>query len=146
MQITVRLCKPGPRGRVREWARLGVDPLCWLRGNRKLGEVCSNLTKCTSPNRLLLSNQNKGSTLVLLILLLLHMALVCSTSLVCIFSKVIFCSNMLWIHFNLKVIMIKISILHMWWCTFSSYKDAKMKNISIKEICHSGRVVTNIIS
>ena len=28
----------------------------------ELGEVDSNLTKCTSPNRLLLSNQDKGFT------------------------------------------------------------------------------------
>ena len=41
----VRLCKPGPCGRVREWARLGIDPLSWLR--KWLGEVRINLTKCT---------------------------------------------------------------------------------------------------
>ena len=57
----VGLRKPGPCGRAREWARLGVDPLSWLLSNNRLEEVHSNF-KCTSPNCLLLSNQDKGST------------------------------------------------------------------------------------
>ena len=62
--IVVRLCKPGPCGRARKWARLEVDSLScnWLLSNKWLGEVHSNLTKCTSFNRLLLSNQDKGYT------------------------------------------------------------------------------------
>ena len=33
-----------------------------LLSNKHLGEVHRNVTKCTSPNHLLLSNQDKGST------------------------------------------------------------------------------------
>ena len=43
--ISARLRKPGPRGRAaKEKARIGVNPLA----------------KCTSPDRLLLSNHDKG--------------------------------------------------------------------------------------
>ena len=74
--LMVRLCKPGLCGRTKEWA---VDPLPGLLSNKRLGEVHSNLAKCTSPNRLLLGNKKKKDPpLVLLILLLFQMALVCS--------------------------------------------------------------------
>ena len=57
-----RFSRAGPRGRGREWATLGVHPLSWLLSNNRLEEVCSTLTKGTSSNRLLLSNQDKRST------------------------------------------------------------------------------------
>ena len=56
------LCKPGPCARAREWARLGVDPVSWLLSNIWLGEVHFVKLLRTSPNWLLLSNQDKGST------------------------------------------------------------------------------------
>ena len=56
------LSKPGSCGRAREWRRLGVEPLTQLLSNKWLGEVPFVELLCTSPNRMLLSNQNKGST------------------------------------------------------------------------------------
>ena len=42
------LCKPEQCGKAIKYARLGVDPLSWLLFNNRLGEVHSNLTKCST--------------------------------------------------------------------------------------------------
>ena len=63
-------------------SKIRVDPSYWFLGNK---QVHSNLTKCTCYYRLLLRKsyvtKTKDLLLVLLILLLFHTVLVCSTSL-----------------------------------------------------------------
>ena len=61
-QTVQRLSRAEPRGRAREWATLGVQPLSWLLSNNRLEEVSSTLTKGTFSSRLLLSNQDKRCT------------------------------------------------------------------------------------
>ena len=61
--IVETLNKPGPCGGAREWARLAVDPLSWLLSHKRLGEVHFVKLLHISPNRLSLSNQDKGSSL-----------------------------------------------------------------------------------
>ena len=68
------------RGRGREWATLGVGlhPLSWLLSNNRLEKVPFVSVLHTSSNRLLLSNQDKGCTpIVLLILFLFLLAPLC---------------------------------------------------------------------
>ena len=55
-----------PRCHMRKIKMTSSDWIALLRrlliSNKHLGEVHRNVTKCTSPNHLLLSNQDKGST------------------------------------------------------------------------------------
>ena len=62
MKTVQRFSRAGTRGRVREWATLGVHPLSWLLSNNRLEEVCGTLTKGILSSRLFLSNQDKGCT------------------------------------------------------------------------------------
>ena len=66
--------KPGGRGRGRKGATLGVHPLSWLLSNNRLEKEPFVSVPHTSSNRLLLSNQDKGYTLMLLILFLFLLA------------------------------------------------------------------------
>ena len=69
--ILETLCKAELRGRARGWATPGVHPLSWLLSNNWLEEMCGTLTKFTSSNRLLLTNQDKGCTPSIALLLAL---------------------------------------------------------------------------